>query len=549
MQNNDNKKGIVDDFLTDASKIIGDPKFRKLIDLGGNALIVGSLFADKSRTALGLGLAMKAAVGIYNAGGLKEYISSFSDGVVSGLSEDERMKACNRSLELIKGGMVPDISSVKLESKAPDIMDYSDGSGKGVSRISLNTSAETEKIAIKKAVGYVVDEFNKKGTDISRGNIRILAVKKNADNTYSVPIELRDIKVDQFKGSEIFTLGYGKDASKEIPMFQFGKEKENRAYDTKVIPVSMQNVVSNDRIGIRGIIDTSEFDTACRRFRESAVELASSGKEFAKARESQASFVEQFGTGKETGYQSLKMGVKRLSQFKSIDKFKEASSELSGYVNYLEKDYTGKLMRFSDARDNVKKIYMNLVSDKMDKNYESVIRFDAACNQFYQLTKNGGISVNGLPSLEVMQYNYGSAVEKNNNLMVEQEISLRKEKINNSPAIISSFEWGAESFYNTSMSAAKKAAEQAGVPFKFRVAEDAVVKNMVKTFGPSKTVSALSNCSPSCVNNKTASAVVAMADKILAKENARTDITGRKHDGRSISSGSRASRNNDCIEI
>ena len=71
------KNGIVDDFLTDASKIIGNPSFGKLLDVGSTALIVGSMFVapDKFRVVLGAGLATKAVASVYDSGGVKDYLA------------------------------------------------------------------------------------------------------------------------------------------------------------------------------------------------------------------------------------------------------------------------------------------------------------------------------------------------------------------------------------------------------------------------------------------------------------------------------------------
>ena len=512
------KNGIVDDFLTDASKIIGNPSFGKLLDVGSTALIVGSMFVapDKFRVVLGAGLATKAVASVYDSGGVKDYLAAIKEKAFIGLSENERMKVCNRSLNLIKSGLVPDISEVKIEDRAPDVMDYNDGTGRGISRFSLNTPALSEKVAIKRVVGYIVEEFNKKGVELQLDNIHILPIKKNPDNTYSVPIELKDIQVNQFKGRDFFTLGYGKDASRAIPMFRLQNEVKKDTFDTKVTSVSNQVGVHETGIGLKGLIDTNEFDVVCKQFEQTAEKLKKSGEEFFNAKEREASFAREYGTQNDSG---LLLNAKRIAKLQSLEHFREISKELSGCVDYSKEDYNKKVMAFSVARNNIQKVYTNLVSQKLDKNYNGVTKFDAACDKFCQLIASNNGNINGIPDLDILKHNYGVAVKENNDFRIAQEVNLRMERIDNSPAIVSPPEWGAESFYNTSMSAAKKAAEGSGKRFTIRKTEENIIKDMLKQFGDSKTVAALNSCSPSCVNNNNAMVVVSLISKAGRNEN------------------------------
>lgn len=399
-ENNGNAFGIIKDSLKDASKIIGDKRFQKFIDLGSGALMVGSLLMsdENSKKALAVGIALKVGMGIYKAGGIKEYFdenvnaakqtyAEFKDFVqgkedqavvtkayVSSQNKNNKIDYTGVSMDHVKSSFTPDENDrFKMT---------------GVANYSLNVPAENRKEAILKSVSCLNADFSNRGMSMRRKDFALNSVDKVDKGNYVVNCSVNGCPRSAFNIQNTSFYQLGQNAFYDAPKAAFASNSVEIGKNGSGLfkPFSAEINVAKDTLSTeRFMNDMESFSSRANVAKVWRVNLN-------RAELNKQAFESEFGTGKETGLDKAKFAIKGVRQFGSLDKFAQVRSDLDRNYVDSKKSFSDSISRLKSGKSAVLKSFetLNVSFDSLALDKAKV--FDSKVDSFISNLENDKVS-------------------------------------------------------------------------------------------------------------------------------------------------------------
>ena len=367
-ENNSSTFGIIKDQLKDTSKIIGDKRFQKFIDYGSTAFVVGSLLMsdEHSKKALAVGIALKVGMGIYKAGGIKEYFNQnvnaakdtfaeFKDFVQG--KEDKAaitsayVSARNMSNKIDYSGVTVDHAKSSFSPDENDRFKFN-----GTANYSLNVPAETRKEAIGKAVSCLNADFSNRGLSMRRNDFSLNSVDKVDKGNYVVNCSVSGCTRSTFnlQNSRFYQLGQNMGDS--FPRASFasngidGIKQENGLFTSFNADINAaKDTLSTDNF----MRDMKSFSLCANTAKTCRVNLN-------RAEVSKQAFEAEFGIGKESGLDKAKFTLKGIRQFGSLDKFAQVRSELDKSCIDAKEAFSNSMLSLKSRKSCVLKSFKSL---------------------------------------------------------------------------------------------------------------------------------------------------------------------------------------------
>lgn len=366
-ENNSSTFGIIKDHMKDAGKIIGDKRFQKFIDYGSTALVVGSLLMsdEHSKKALAVGIALKVGMGIYKAGGIKEYfdqnvnaakdtfaeLKDFVQGkedkaaVTSGF-----VSARNMSNKIDHSGVTVDHTKSSFSSDENDRYKFN-----GTANYFLNVPAENRKEAIVKAVSCLNADFSNRGLYMRRNDFSLNSVEKVDKGNYVVSCSVNGCTRSTFnlQNSSFYQMGQNiTDSFSRTSFVSNGFDGLKQA--GLFTSFNADNDVAKDTLSTDNFMrDMKSFSLCANTAKACRVNLN-------RAELNKQDFEAEFGTGKESGFDKAKFTLKGVRQFGSLDKFAQVRSELDKSCVDAKEAFYNSLISLKGRKSSVLKSFESL---------------------------------------------------------------------------------------------------------------------------------------------------------------------------------------------
>lgn len=562
-ENNSSTFGIIKDQLKDTSKIIGDKRFQKFIDYGSTALVVGSLLMsdEHSKKALAVGIALKVGMGIYKAGGIKEYFNQnvnaakdtfaeFKDFVQG--KEDKAavtsayVSARNMSNKIDYSGVTVDHAKSSFSPDENDRFKFN-----GTANYSLNVPAETRKEAIGKVVSCLNADFSNRGLSMRRNDFSLNSVDKVDKGNYVVNCSVSGCTRSTFdlQNSRFYQLG--QNMADSFPRASFVANGFDGLKQAGLFTsFDADNNVAKD------ILSTDDFMRDMKSFSLCANTAKACRVNLNRAELNKQGFEAEFGTGKESGFDKAKFTLKGVRQFGSLDKFAQVRSELDKSCVDAKEVFYNSLISLKGRKSSVLKSFESLnvasnpvasekaksFSDKVDSfigglEIDKVSRTSpaidkGAIDRFVKENENPPFELNRVCS--DLKASAVSCAEANK----VSYANLLKDEICNSPGLICKNSLSCDDYFIRGMKEVySKEGRNASVP-------KTLVAGMIDNYGKDEASDTLGRLSPDHVMN---------SDKVkndIAKASKQLDIIkkaesafDRKNNGLQNSDRSRSNRN------
>lgn len=526
-KNNGSTFGIIKDQMKDASKIIGDKRFQKFIDYGSTALVVGSLLMsdEHSKKALAVGIALKVGMGIYKAGGIKEYFNQNVNAVKDTFAEFKDfvqgkedkavvtkayVSARNMSNEIDYSGVTVDHAKSSFSPDENDRFKFN-----GTANYSLNVPAETRKEAIVKAVSCLNSDFSNRGLSMRRNDFSLNSVDKVDKGNYVVNCSVNGCtrSIFDLQNSRFYQMG--QNTADSFPRASF---VANGIVSTKQVNGNALFTSFNADINAaKDILSTDNFMRDMKSFSLCANTAKTCRVNLNRAEMNKQGFEAEFGTGKESGLDKAKFILKGVTQFGSLDKFAQVRSELDkSYVDAKEA-FSNSMMSLKSRKSSVLKSFETLnvasnpvASDKvksfsdkvdsfisgleMDKVSRTRPAFDkSAVDRFVKENENPPFELDRVCS--DLKTGAVSCVEANKVSYANQVSEFLKDQICNSSGVICKNSVSCDEYFVKGMKEVySQEGRDASVP-------KTLVVGMIDKFGKDKAIDTLGRLSPDHVMN------------------------------------------------
>lgn len=519
-ENNSSTFGIIKDSLKDASKIIGDKRFQKFIDYGSTALVVGSLLMsdEHSKKALAVGIALKVGMGIYKAGGIKEYFDqnvnaakgTFADfkDFVQG-KEDKAavtsayISARNTSNKIDHSGVTVDHAKSSFSPDENDRLKFN-----GTANYSLNVPAENRKEAIGKAVSCLNADFSNRGLSMRRNDFSLNSVDKVDKGNYVVNCSVSGCTRSTFDLQNSRFYQMGQNMADSFPRASFVSNGFDGLKQAGLFTsFDVDNNVAKDTLSTDNFMrDMKSFSLCANTAKACRVNLN-------RAELNKQSFEAEFGTGKENGFDKAKFTLKGVRQFGSLDKFAQVRSELDKSCVDAKEVFYNSLISLKGRKSSILKSFESLnvasnpvasekaksFSDKVDS-FISGLEIDkvsrtspaidkGAIDRFVKENENPPFELNRVCS--DLKASAVSCAEANK----VSYANLLKDEICNSPGLICKNSLSCEEYFVKGMKEVySQEGRDASVP-------KTLVVDMIDKFGKDKATDTLGKLSPDHVMN------------------------------------------------
>ena len=522
-ENNSSTFGIIKDQLKDASKIIGDKRFQKFIDYGSTALVVGSLLMsdEHSKKALAVGIALKVGMGIYKAGGIKEYFNQnvnaakdtfaeFKDFVQG--KEDKAavtnayVSARNMSNKIDYSGVTVDHAKSSFSPDENDRFKFN-----GTANYSLNVPAETRKEAIGKAVSCLNADFSNRGLSMRRNDFSLNSVDKVDKGQYVVNCSVSGCTRSTFNLQNSSFYQLGQNMGDSFPRASFAS---NGIDGTKQVTGNALFTSFNADINAsKDTLSTDNFMLDMKTFSLCANTAKTCRVNLNRAEMNKQGFEAEFGTGKESGFEKAKFTLKGVRQFGSLDKFAQVRAELDKNCVDAKEAFSNSMMSLQSRKSCVLKSFdfLNVASNpvasdtaksfsdkvdsfisglEMDKVSRTRPAFDkSAVDRFVKENENPPFELDRVCS--DLKASAVFCVEANK----VSYANLLKDEICNSPGLICKNSLSCEEYFVKGMKEVySQEGRDASVP-------KTLVVDMIDKFGKDKATDTLGKLSPDHVMN------------------------------------------------
>lgn len=540
-ENNSSTFGIIKEQLKDASKIIGDKRFQKFIDYGSTALVVGSLLMsdEHSKKALAVGIALKVGIGIYKAGGIKEYFdqnvnaakdtfAEFKDFVQG--KEDKAavtsayISARNMSNKIDYSGVTVDHAKSSFSPDENDKFRFN-----GTANYSLNVPAETRKEAIGKAVSCLNADFSNRGLSMRRNDFSLNSVDKVDKGNYVVNCSVSGCTRSTFDLQNSRFYQMGQNMADSFPRASFVANGFDGLKQAGLFTsFDVDNNVAKDTLSTDNFMrDMKSFSLCANTAKACRVNLN-------RAELNKQSFEAEFGTGKESGFDKAKFTLKGVRQFGSLDKFAQVRSELDKSCVDAKEVFYNSLISLKGRKSSVLKSFESLnvasnpvasekaksFSDKVDS-FISGLEIDKASRTSPAIDKGAidrFVKENENPPFELdrvcsdLKISAVSCVEANKVSYANQVSESLKDQICNLSGVICKNSLSCDDYFVRGMKEVySKEGRDARVP-------KTLVEGMIDNYGKDKASDTLGRLSPDHVMN---------SDKVkndIAKASKQLDI-------------------------
>ena len=526
-ENNSSTFGIIKNRLKDTSKIIGDKRFQKFIDYGSTALVVGSLLMsdEHSKKALAVGIVLKVGMGIYKAGGIKEYFdqnvnaakdtfAEFKDFVQG--KEDKAavtnayVSARNMSNKIDYSGVTVDHAKSSFSPDENDRFKFN-----GTANYSLNVPAETRKEAIGKAVSCLNADFSNRGLSMRRNDFSLNSVDKVDKGQYVVNCSVSGCTRSTFNLQNSSFYQLGQNMGDSFPRASFAS---NGIDGTKQVNENALFISFNADINAaKDTLSTDNFMRDMKSFSLCANTAKTCRVNLNRAEMNKQGFEAEFGTGKESGFEKAKFTLKGVRQFGSLDKFAQVRSELDKNCVDAKEAFSNSMISLKSRKSSVLKSFdsLNVVSnpvasDKVKSFSDKVDSFISGLEKdkvsrtrpaFDKDSMDRLVKENENPPFELdkvcsdLKTSAVSCAKANKVIYANQVSESLKDHICNSSGVICKNSVSCEEYFVKGMKEVySKEGRDVGVP-------KTLVVDMIDKFGKDKATDTLGKLSPDHVMN------------------------------------------------